>query len=266
MPVLEEIVPKEFHDREYLKPLLKKEQNAETFAEVFKKLDGAESLLGKRPAIPGEDSKPEELEKFFEQFRAEKPEEYEIPTEKDAKRDEVFMKLVQKSFHDGAISKVQAQKFLASLMPGMKEYATAQQKVLAAAKAKADLEFDTLAKAGLGEQNKAIMERTNRLLKEHAPAAFRDHLEKLDEKSLLIMTAVIDGVLKKYVSEDDLKGKGKGGAGSGDGAGAADAKSKRAQMETLMGSKPFRDAFHVDHDSTRGQVRKLAEEIAAIQG
>ena len=104
-----EFIPQELHDRPYLKDYLDKPWGKEVGAEFFKKLDGAESLIGKRPSIPdAKTAKPEELEKFFEQYRPEKPEDYELPVEKDVKLDDTFAKAVRSAFHEGRISKVQA--------------------------------------------------------------------------------------------------------------------------------------------------------------
>lgn len=253
MPTLKEVVPQDLHDREYLKPLLGLEQTPETFAQVFKKLDGAESLLGKRPAIPGKDAKDEDFDKFFEQFRPEKPEDYVIPISEGATADQGFLKAVRQAFHAGKISRVQASGFLKA----MTEHGAAVQKAAQEAQKKKDLEFDALAKAALGEQNKPVMERVKKLIKENAPAAVQDQLERLDDKNLVLMAGVIDSIIKKYVPEDKLNGKGP------DGSGGSGAKDKREEAKKLMASKAYTNWQDPEHESTVAKVNELYKEIAA---
>lgn len=251
-----EFVPQEFHDRPYLKDLLDKPWDKERGAEVFKKLDGAESLLGKRPTIPDpKTAKPEDLDKFFAQFAEEKPEGYEIPLEKDAKVDPDFVKAIQAGFHAGKISKVQAQ----NMLKVVNEWAVKSRQAAAQAKAKADAEFDTLAKTMLGQENKATMERVKNLIAEHAPSVAKASIAKLDDNNLLIMAAVIDGIYKKYASEDEIKA----GAGSGSGAtGAGGVTEKREKAKALMVEITKLKPMDPKVDELQKQVNQLYREIA----
>ncbi len=253
-----EFVPQELHDRAYLKDYLDKPWDKTVGAEFFKKLDGAESLIGKRPAIPARDAKPEELEKFFEQFRPDKADDYEIPLDKDAKPSDDFLKAVRTAFHEGKISKVQATKFLAT----MDAFGREQRKVLAQESARKAQEFDTLAKTMLGEQNKAVMERVRGLIKQYAPAAAAINLDKITDEQVVVMGSIIDAIHKKYAPEDDLGGKGKGGNGNeGTGGTAAE---KRQEMRTLMATKAYSNWQDPAHESTNAKVKQLAQEIAAL--
>ena len=251
-----EFVPQEFHDRGYLKDLLDKPWGKDTATEVFKKLDGAESLLGKRPVVPTKDSKPEELEKFFSQYRPEKPEEYEFPMKpEELKTHELFVKNVREALHGANVSKVQAQKFMAR----MTEYGLESQKAAQAAQARKDAEFDALAKAGLGDKNKDVMARVNKAIREHAPAAFKDQIDRLDDKNLVLMAGVIDAIMQKYVPEDKLKAK----PDSSSANGAGDIKAKREEAKTLMGSKAYTNWQDPQHEATVAKVSALYKEIAA---
>ena len=55
MPKLSEVASEELRGREYLKPYLEKDA-MEVLPELLKKLDGAETLIGKRPAVPARDA------------------------------------------------------------------------------------------------------------------------------------------------------------------------------------------------------------------
>lgn len=254
-----EFVPTEYHDRPYLKDWLDKPWDKAVGAEVFKKLNGAEELIGKRPpANPDpKTAKPEDLIKFFESYAEEKPEGYEIPLEKDAKVDPEFIKAVQAGFHAGKISKVQAQ----GMMKTVEAWAQKSRAAAAQAQAKKDAEFDALAKTMLGEQSKDVMTLVKKTIKDLAPQAAQANLDKIDDNNLVVMAAVIHSIIKKYVSEDDLK-KGSGGAG----AGANTAAEKTAEMMKIMGEPAFSKPFDVGHDAAVARVRVLAKEIDALGG
>lgn len=253
-----EYVPLELQDKPWVKDFLDKPWDKIVGGEFFKKLDGAESLIGKRPAIPDiKTAKPEELEKFFEQFRPEKPEEYEIPGAKDEKVDQGFIKAVQQGLHDGKISKVQSTKLLKAIT----EYGATRNKETAAAAAKKALEFDTLAKTMLGEQNKAVMERVKNLLKQYAPPVAQDALGKLTDEQVVVMGSIIEAIFKKYAPEDELNGK-PGSENSG--SGQASVEEKRAEMRKLMATKAASNWQDPEHTSTDAKVKQLAKEIAAL--
>ncbi len=249
-----EFVPQEFHDRPYLKDLLDKPWDKERGAEVFKKLDGAETLIGKRPAIPDpKTAKPEDLDKFFEQFRPEKAEDYEIKLDENDKADEGFLKAVRTAFHAGKINKVQAQGFLKT----MDEYGRGQRAEAAKKQAASDAAFDVLAKTMLGQENKPTMERVKKLIAANAPAVAKAAVAKLDDNNLLIMAAVIDSIYKKYASEDDLKTK-DGGGGSGQSSVAEKREKAMALQAEIAKMKPMDPGL----DKKQAEVNALFKEIA----
>lgn len=256
MPFLKEVVPQEFHDRAYLKPLLDKEQTPETFAEVFKKLDGAESLLGKRPGIPGKDAKDEEWDKFLSGLKPEKPEDYEIPVDKDAKPDEEFLKVVRGALLKGDINKRQASKFFSELLPQLKGYAEKQTAAQKADQEKTAAEFETLSKAALGEKNKVVMARVRKAIEDNAPAVLKPHVPKLDDNALVIMAGVIDAIMVKYMPEDEINPK--GGSASGD-----DGKTLREQARALNEAISKMDPMDSKIDGMKAKLKQLYKEASA---
>jgi hypothetical protein len=254
-----EYVPQELHESAFIKPWLDKPWDKTVGAEFFKKLDGAESLIGKRLAIPDhKTATPEEMEKFFEQFRPDKADDYEIPLDKDAKPSDDFLKAVRAAFHAGKISKVQASGFLKT----MDEFGREQRKALGQENARKAQEFDTLAKTMLGEQNKAVMERVRGLIKQYAPSAAAQNLDKITDEQVVVMGSIIDAIHKKYATEDDLNG---GTGSTGGGTGGTTAAEKRREMRTLMGTKPYANWQDPAHASTNATVKQLAKEIAALE-
>lgn len=264
VPVLtmKEFVPAELHEKPYMKEWLDKPWDKDNAAAFFKKHDGIESLLGKRPAIPGKDAKPEELLKHFEAFAPEKADDYEIPlTEGAAKPDEGFLKAVKAAFHAGKINKAQATGFLQE----MQKFGATAQKMQAEATQRKAAEFDTLAKSMLGDKGKEVMARAKVLWGEFAPQAVKSNQDKLTDEQMIAVAAILDGIVQKYMPADDIAKLGKPKSDTGTG-GANDVASKRAQMHDLMKSKSYKDPFAADHAEVLKKVDTLSREMSALMG
>lgn len=248
---LSELIPAELREKPYLKDFLTLPQNPESFGKLFKKLDGAEALVGKRgPSLPAADAKDEEWDNFFAPLRPAKADEYVLPGKEGVKPDEAFVKSVRESFFAAGIPKRQAEKFMAKFGPEMEAYSAAKAQAQKDAQAKADAEFETLSKAALGDSNKAVIARVNATMKELCPAPMKAYLDKLSNENLVIMAAVIDAVQKKYMSEDELNPKPNGNAGGGE-------KSVSDRGRELMASKAYNDPWHPEHDKVVAEVNAL---------
>lgn len=250
-PILtREFVPEDLRDKPYLKDFLDKPFDKETAGALFKKLDGAETLIGRKtPGIPAADAKDEEWDGFLSKLRPAKADEYVIPGKEGVKPDEKFNAALQRSLLAGDVSKRQAQKLVVAFQTEMAAYSAEKTKAQTDAQAKADADFETLSKAALGDDNKAVMARVNATLKELCPAPMKAYLDKLTNENLVIMAAAIDAIQRKYMSEDELNPK--GGAASG-----AD-KSVSQRGRELMASKAYTDAWHPDHDKVVAEVNAL---------
>lgn len=243
--LLKEIIPPDLHDKPYMKDFLDKPQNAETLASVFKKLDGAESLIGRKIGIPAADAKPEEVEKFYGSLRPGKPEEYEFKLGETADKD--FEAALRASFHSAGVSKHQATKFLESLMPVFQE----REKKVKEAQAKADGEFDELVKKSLGPDNAKVIDRAKWAIDEHVPAALKAAANKLSNENLAIVAGVVDAILVKYAPEDVLTKGGETRPAGDD----RDALMKEALK--LQGSDAWKNFRHPDHESTVKRVTEI---------
>jgi hypothetical protein len=254
-PVLAKtLIPADLHDRAYLKSWLDKPWSPELAAEVFKKLDGAEALVGKKTLIPGADAKDEEVESFFSKLRAEKPEDYEVSLaqvngDKGA-ADEEFTKALRQAFHGAGVDKRQAAKFQTLLKPVFE----ARAKAAADHQAKLDAEFDTLTKAAFGGERDKVLARVTPVLKEHAPDAVKSHIDKLDNNALVLLTAVVDGLLKKYAPGEDTHNK--------DGGGEAQKESLREEARKLLADPAFKDFQNPNHEKVRTRVEEIYAQLA----
>ncbi len=250
--LFKELVPAEYHDRGYLKDILAMPQGPEALTAVLKKLDGAETLIGRKIGIPGTDAKPEEVEKFYSSLRPEKEDDYEIKGLND-NADPEFIKALRGAFHHAGNSKVQAQRFLEKLLPVFEAQATKH----ADNKKKADDAFDALAKTALGEDNKAVMAQVRKEIEERCPAEMKPHLDRLNDENMVIMASVIQSIRKQYIPEDQLDPKkALGGSGSQD--------DLQAEGRNLMASEAYTNFQHPDHDKTRKRVDEIYDRLGKL--
>lgn len=247
-PLMKDVIPAELHDRGYMKDWLDKPADKETLAGVFKKLDGAETLIGRKIGIPGPDAKPEEVEKFYTTLRAAKPEDYEF--EVGDSPDEEFLKELRTAAHVAGLSKKQMTDFVTKLVPGMK----ARQDAAAKEQEKLDKEFETLMGEVYADDagKKKVVERVQAALKEFTPEAWKPHVAKLEKEAQAVLVGVINAVLEKYASEDDLKGSGAGGSG-----GASDREALQKEARELQASEAWKDFRHADHEKTVKRVNEI---------
>lgn len=243
-----------FADRAYLKDFLEKPADKDTISALIKKLDGAETLIGKKPTgIPAADAKDDELDAFFGKLRPEKPEDYTI--EAGEKPDEGFLKVVREAFHEGGSHKRQTQKILGKIMPFLKERETIRLNAVAAEKAKNDereAAFETMLKEAVGPEYEKKSARVQQAIKELVPEKARQYADKIDDKSLVLVTAVVDALLSKYAKEDDFKGEGGGGGGKQE--------DKNTLVEELkkLYAEPARNDFrHADHEKINKRINEI---------
>lgn len=229
-------------DRGWAKDYADKPLDKDTATALLKKLDGAESLIGRKIGIPSDDAKPEEIEKFYSTLRAQKPEDYEFQL--GEKPDENFVKEMRAAAHKAGLSKKQMAEFVGGLAPGFQ----ARQAAVAAEQAKLDKEFEQLAATTFGADKEKIIERVKAALDEHAPAAVKAHIGRLDNPTLALVAGVVNAIMVKYIPEDKLNG-GKGAVG--------DTTDIREQGRKLMASPEYKDPFHPKHAEVKAKVDAL---------
>ena len=248
---LKDYTPEDLRDKPYLKDFLDKPVDKDTIGALMKKLDGAETLIGKRPnGIPAADAKDDVWDEYLSKLRPSKAEEYEIKVKEGVSPDEGFLAAVRASFLAGDISKRQAAKFMAKFGAEMEGYSAKREEGFKVEQGKKDAAFQTLAAAALGAENKVVMERVKATLKEHCPPTMKAYLDKLTDENLVIMAAAIDGVQRKYMSEDELNPKPNGNGGGNE-------KSVSERGRELMASKAYTDPWHPEHDKVVAEVNAL---------
>lgn len=242
VPEFATLIPAEYKDKPWVK-------DTKDLPTLFKRVDDLQSELGKRPsAIPQENAKPEEWTAFNKAFGVpEKPEDYKFSQVPDGlESSPEFQKGVQDVLHKAGISARQfklIEPAWNSLMLEMAKNTQAGAQAL-------DKDFDKLANTTFGERKDAALSRSKAMIDKFIPPGMKPHLAKLSNENLIIMAGVLDGIISKYVSEDDIP---KGGGG---GAGPAGEEARREEARKLMQSDAYKNGFHPEHAAT---VQKVAE-------
>lgn len=251
------LVPQEFHDRPYLKDILNMPVSPETYHAVFKKLDGAEKLIGKKTAIPDAASaSKEDWDQFFSRLRPETAEAYEFKVADGKKApDEKVVKAIKEMFFKAGLNKRQAE-MLQQDFDAFAEAQTAEQR-----KAAEDLDkqFEELTAKTFGADNAAILQRTKAMLDQFTPENLKPFVGKLPNESLVILAGVLEGVHQKYVRED-------GGKGGGAPAGGHSVDALREEARKIMATEKYTDAFHPGHEAAVAKVQQIYASLPKDSG
>lgn len=232
-------IPEEYKEKGWAVELTK---NGNPQVEIFKQFDNLQTLLGKRPpAIPGENATEEEIAAFNKAVGVpEKPDDYELKTpewgEEEAALGEALGKLRNEGFESGVkelfLKAGLTPRQAAVLSEGYDRLVvknhTDYLKSLAETAEAENRKFDELATAEFGERKNKVLENGKALLLQHAPEKFHEGIQKLDSESLVILSAVLDGITQKYIKEDSLP------TGRGSVQGYADEASFREEQRKKM--------------------------------
>ena len=233
--------------------------------DVFKKLDGAETLIGQRPAgieLPKEDSTPEEMASFYGSLgRPEKADGYTFNRDgqsdamKEFNSDEVDS-AVKTMFHKFGLTSAQASgiqteyEALISSMVGDKLETNK----------KSDVEFEELTTKAFGNDKESILENAKILLENHTPKGFEEYVKTLDNNSLTVIAGVLNDVKSKYISEDVFNNLNNGGGGGGNSK-----EELRLKAQKLMTSKEYTNEFHPDNAKVVQEAKELYAKIAQME-
>jgi len=230
------LIPEEYKDKGYLK-------DVDSVDKLFKKLDGAETLLGKRPAgIPHVEAPPEEWDSFFKAFgRPDDVKGYELG---DAANDTQYDEFIRGTFHEAGLNNKQAKV----VNEKINSYLLKQKEDTA----KQDSEFEALLTQSFGERKDTVIENARLLIQENAPKEFRDGVASLDNKSLVVLAGVLDKVTAKYIKEDNILDLGRSKSDGGSSPATRQAEAKR-----LMDLPAYKDFTLPDHEAIVAKVNAL---------
>ncbi len=251
-PVFDTLIPQEFKDKPYLADLKALPVGPEAYTALFKKFDGAQTLIGKKTGIPEANATPEEVEKFYGSLRPAKVEDYELPAPKEgaATPDPEAVKSVKGMFHEAGLSKAQASKLMAKFDAFIQEKTGEQT----AAAARLDAEFAELTKKTFGPENEKVLLRSKELLNSLTPPEMAPFLNRLPNESLVLVAGLMESVRAKFMKEDNLSGAG--------GGTAVDVVSLNDEGKKLMQTAEWKDAFNPGHAAMVAKVNGLYDAIA----
>jgi|TARA_R100001530_G_scaffold29113_1_gene22999 hypothetical protein len=239
-------IPEAYKDKPYLKDVT-------SLDDVFKKLDGAQGLIGKNKInFPDENTTDEDRLAFnIAAGMPEKAEDYTFDIPEGQERNEQFESRVKELFHESELSDKAATKLQVGFDALMKEMAASQGEVQDAA-------FAELSTKILGERVDEVLASGKTLLAENTPEGMEEAVQNLSNESLVIMGAVLDKIKSKYIDEDSINDNNlrKGGA---DGVDAL-----REKGRALMKDPARADAFHPKHKEVNEKITEIYAEIGKL--
>jgi len=234
---IKNLIPAEFKDKPYLK-------DVDSVEKLFKKLDGAEKLIGQKPFSIPQDNAPEDVwNEFYDKAgRPKKPEEYELNIENDKDFENFLRNVSYETGLSNRQAKILNEKFNNFILEKV-NYEKQQQEEL-------DKEFDKLAVETYGKEQDKVIEVAKNLLQAHAPEKFKEHINSLDNKTLVALSGVLYDIHQKYMKEDNLLSNGGGSA-------PITAAERSARVLELTKHPAFNNPQHPEHRKIVDEWNKL---------
>lgn len=244
-------IPEVYREKPYLK-------DVNSIDDLFKILDGAETLIGKRPGIPGNDASDEEWSTFYKSIgRPEEAAGYELPfpeakTDTDKKYNEAMRDLIHKT----GLTATQAKVFVV----GHQKVVTDLSTGLAAEGEALNKSFDEMTASHFGDRQDKVMENAKGLIKEFTPDSFEVHVNGLSNEALLVMASVLDGVHAKYIAEDTAHL-----GGGGERTPEVTVSELRKKGVELQQTDAFKNSMHPGHAAAVAEWNAVYEQIGRVQ-
>ncbi len=242
-PVFE--IPTEFKDKPYMK-------GVDSIEALCKKLDGAETVIGKKISVPNENTSDEDRNKFYSMLgRPEKAEDYIFEENEQANTGDDFLSKIKGVYFKEGTSAVAAKNIQKAYEDIVIEHGRVQNET-----------FNKLVEDTWGDKAQSTLDNANALLKNVLPEEFVPFIDQMDNNSAYVLTAILDKFKEKYVSDDDLK--------KGDGFNDVPLSNEdiRAEAKALMSEHDpktkkimFKDPMHPRHQEIKDKVAALYKQI-----
>jgi hypothetical protein len=239
-PEFVEKIPEEYRAKPYM-------EGINSFEDLMKQFDNAQSLIGKRPyELPHENSPQEKWDEFYNKLgRPESPDKYEFKNPElpeGVAVDENVDQNIKSIFHEAGLTNEQANavrnKYLESVAKQQQEQ-----------EAQLDQEFDKLGDQVFGDRKDEALESAKGMIAEYIPENMKDAFQNLDNKSLMILAGVLDGVKRDYGAEDTMAGESRGPVMS--------AEDRKRERQALLNHPAMKDEFHPEHDAIKEKWRNM---------
>lgn len=253
---LTKLAPKDVAEKQYFKDKVK------TSDDLFKLLDGSQTLLGQRPkyGTPAVDAPQEEWDAYLASQRAAKADDYTFEENPDApaelKADDAFKKEVRQMFYDAGVNPKVASRL-------QKGYDALMMKLYTAKKTQQDAidkQFNEMVKPIIGSDPKAMeagFTRSKEVMAYLLPKELHGYIGKVNNEGLAIMVALTKAVEAKYMKEGELPGGGTNNGGTTKGELQTKARALMAEIQKMDNMDPQRRVKQDEVDSLYKQIATL---------
>jgi len=240
-------IPDAYKDRGYVEKIKSPD-------DLWKTLDNAQSLLGKRPAgIPANDAPQEEWDKFYQAAgRPDAPDKYSL-TDPEGLPEGLDLTESKKSamqmMHEAGLTQRQAEalwkKYVGSSLEGANK-----------SKAEQDAQFDKITKEHFGGDFETAQKAAIEMAGKFVPAELRGSFADLPPAAMAAVAALSKGAaaeIERVKKEYGVEGK----ITSGDQAAQTDIMATRKELAALRTSPEARDFLHPKHKETMARITEL---------
>lgn len=240
-------IPDEYKDKTYLKDVT-------NINDVYKKLDGAQSLIGKpKVNFPNNESSYEDRLAFnISNGMPETAAEYDFAAAEGVDRDLEFDSKIKELFHSVGLPSSSAK----AIQEGFENLVSEMN---VAEKENADKEFEELSTAAFGDRADDVLANGKQLLHDNLPKELTEDFNKLPNNALIMMASVLDNIKQKYISEDVISDSNSGGGSHSGGI-----EQLRQKAMTLRNLPGYKDGFHADHEKINQELAELYTSIAKL--
>jgi len=239
-------IPEAYADKPYLK-------DVSSMDDVYKKLDGAQSLIGQKVRFLDDSSTDEERLSFYKSAgMPDKSEDYVFEKFGDTERDAAVDSKVKEIFHKAGVSGKAATEI-------QKGYEAFVNEAMAAKSEADDAAFDELSSKVLGDKADDILASSKAIIEENLPPELVDSFKQLPNSALVTMSSVVENIRQKYISEDSIT------PGQGVVSGKDEA-SLRAKGQELMNHEAFQDPMHPDHKKIVDEWNGIYQQVGKLMG
>lgn len=265
------VIPDEFKEKDTFKNILKAENPG---LELIKQLDNAQSLIGKKTAVPAADAPEEDWVKYAETVRPKTIEDYEIkPVDlgegKEAiskmindTRNPEFEKGVKEVFHKYGLSKWQADGIAAGFDKLSSAWTEATYQEELKYQTEVNAHFDSVAKDVFGGSKDKALEAGRKFIEDFADEktkVFMRDPKMVSNEALMIIASLAKSVHAKYEKEDTFSGPNSGNK-------LSSASDLRAAMAEIQRSDDYRSSMRPGHQAAIDKVKELSAQIAKAEG
>jgi hypothetical protein len=246
-------IPEEYKEKPYAKDI-------KSYGDVFKMLDNAQTLIGKKTiGIPDEKSSEEDINNFYKTLGVpDAPDGYDFETppvlsevygNQAGDMNNEFKTLL----HKAKLTATQAKE----LKDGYNDIMQKASEAANLKRALVDKDFDDLAVKTFGDKKDTTLSTAKQMLTDHAPSEFVDALRDVPNNYLIGFAGVLDNIHTKYIAADKAPV-----ATSAVGSDAADLQS---QIGAILSNPDFRDPLSLRRPALIAQYNMLIDQ-QVIQG